>query len=218
MKAVKLTNTNGITESRIKLVEGVTYVSNGTGDSKILGRFRTYEHPLLARFFMQLHRSNDTSLAWEIETKGKTNSVTQEQTWCSSLIPIKRIELPLITTEQRVGIAINCALEVFKDEQWRTWAYRWLSGADRSYTTAKEWSDVLSGKVDNTNRRSAEFATDAAASAAKAKEVTNFTELGIYTSDVKIETACSAVCAMANEENLDVDLLNIIKKTQQDMI
>jgi hypothetical protein len=49
---------------------------------------------------------------------------------------VRRIEIPVVTTEQRVKYAILCALEVCQEPSFVTWANKWLSGEDRSERSA----------------------------------------------------------------------------------
>lgn len=48
------------------------------------------------------------------------------------------IPVPMMTTEQRVEIAIRCALAVSHDPEFVEWANKWLSGEDRSRGVAEE--------------------------------------------------------------------------------
>jgi len=47
-----------------------------------------------------------------------------------------KIDLPSLTIEQRIEIAIRCAKLVCDDPAWTTWADNWLSGKDRSEAAA----------------------------------------------------------------------------------
>jgi hypothetical protein len=51
---------------------------------------------------------------------------------------LREIPVPEMTTEQRVEIAIRCALAVYSDPEFIAWANKWLSGEDRSREAA--WS------------------------------------------------------------------------------
>lgn len=52
---------------------------------------------------------------------------------------LREIPVPMMTTEQRVEIAIRCALAVSHDPEFVEWANKWLSGEDRSRGVA-EWA------------------------------------------------------------------------------
>jgi hypothetical protein len=46
---------------------------------------------------------------------------------------VREIELPVLTTEQRVYAAIQCAIATgYADAGWLAWAERWIDGSDRS--------------------------------------------------------------------------------------
>lgn len=51
---------------------------------------------------------------------------------------LREIPVPMMTTEQRVEIAIRCALAVSHDPEFVEWANKWLSGEDRSRGAAEE--------------------------------------------------------------------------------
>ena len=63
-----------------------------------------------------------------------------------------------ITTENRIRFGIACACRVYTSAEYRAWAGRWVSGADR--TAAAAWAAV----------RAAEAAAKAAVRAAEAAE------------------------------------------------
>jgi hypothetical protein len=49
----------------------------------------------------------------------------------------RELELPAITTTQRVAVAIMCAVAVHSDPIFCAWAQKWLSGEDRSAAAAR---------------------------------------------------------------------------------
>ena len=56
---------------------------------------------------------------------------------CTRLRTLKVIQKPEITIEQRVTIAIRCALLVYQEATFTQWATSWLSGKDRSRKAAE---------------------------------------------------------------------------------
>jgi len=66
---------------------------------------------------------------------------------------IRQIALPIITTEQRVECAIRAAKHICYDVAWNDWADTWLSGKDRSASSANsacvlawaEWAESGDG-------------------------------------------------------------------------
>ena len=49
---------------------------------------------------------------------------------------VREIPMPALTTEQRVKIAIRCALRVWANVDFTRWAERWLNVIDRSAAAA----------------------------------------------------------------------------------
>lgn len=47
------------------------------------------------------------------------------------------MELPQVTTVQRVEFAIRVASVVYSDPDWQRWAWRWLTGEDRRLAAAR---------------------------------------------------------------------------------
>ena len=63
---------------------------------------------------------------------------------CTKLTLLRQIDLPQITTEQRVRFGILCAKAVCDSPEWNAWADRWLDGSDRSVETAWEaWAAAV---------------------------------------------------------------------------
>ena len=54
------------------------------------------------------------------------------------LTTVEEAVLPVVTTEQRIEVAIRCALVVCDEPGFRRWAEGWLSGADRTAEAAEE--------------------------------------------------------------------------------
>ena len=95
-----------------------------------------YTDPLLAVFLNPIHADISKPVLWEAEgVVGKSDGL---KVGCRKLKTVRKIDLPAVTTEQRVKFAILCAKQVCKDEQWNAWADKWLSGEDRSKKVAAE--------------------------------------------------------------------------------
>lgn len=63
---------------------------------------------------------------------------------------LREIPVPMMTTEQRVEIAIRCALAVSHDPEFVEWANKWLSGEDRSREAAEAaaWAEEAAEAAD----------------------------------------------------------------------
>ncbi len=80
---------------------------------------------------------------------------------------IKQIPVPVITTEQRVEIAIRISLLVYRDKRYIKWAKNWLSGKDRAEWSAAESAESAARSAEWSAARSAESAAESAESAAR---------------------------------------------------
>jgi hypothetical protein len=73
--------------------------------------------------------------AWVFEPEGEV--VTDHvKCGCKAGTTVEEVYLPDVTLEQRVEVAVRCALKVYFDARWVEWAEKWLSGEDRSEATA----------------------------------------------------------------------------------
>jgi hypothetical protein len=61
---------------------------------------------------------------------------------CKSQTPIKEISLPILTTNQRVAIAIKLALTVSKAVGFVRWASNWLNGTNRTAASAAAYANA----------------------------------------------------------------------------
>ena len=90
-----------------------------------------YTHPLLAVYFNPIHANIANPKLWECEIEGTVKSEF-DKSGCKKLTTLREIPLPVITTEQRIEIAIKCSLLVYEESGYVMWAEDWLSGKDRT--------------------------------------------------------------------------------------
>lgn len=90
-----------------------------------------YDSPHAAMLFNPVHAAIASPLLWEFETREEIGHDGLKG-WCKEGRIVRAVPLPDITTEQRAEFAIRCAMLVYKDAQWLTWAHRWLAGVDRT--------------------------------------------------------------------------------------
>ena len=130
-KLYKLTNRNYETKNKTKWGEGVSHSGTGKGPLCSVGWIHAYTNPLLAVLLNPIHADVVDPVLWEAEGE---ISLTDHglKVGCKTLTTIRVIELPQITTEQRVKFALLCALEVYHEEKFVAWAQDWLSGKGRS--------------------------------------------------------------------------------------
>ena len=51
---------------------------------------------------------------------------------CKAITRGQEVPVPVLTLEQRIEIGIRCAVTVYKDPGFQSWANAWLSGEDRT--------------------------------------------------------------------------------------
>ena len=136
----KLTNGSGMTRGNTQWRENVTHRAKGKGVELCSpGVIHAYRDPYLAIFHDPIGGNyGDTALMWE--AKGKVVADDGLKVGCKSLTTLRQIPLPVLTTEQRVEIAIRISLLVYKETSYVAWAEAWLSGKDR--TRAANWAAV----------------------------------------------------------------------------
>jgi hypothetical protein len=128
---IKLTRADGKTHNNMQWDVGVTNRATGTGYKLCTdGVLHVYDTPEQAEFIKPVQVPNYTR-AWIVESddEGVTDGTKRGVKSCTV---IEETTLPEITTEQRVEIAIRCALTVYDDPSFVEWAEKWLSGADRT--------------------------------------------------------------------------------------
>jgi hypothetical protein len=133
----KLTDENLTTQNNTQWVLGEWKETNGAKQELCNSSWlHAYEDIYVAAFMYPVHVSYSNPRCFRAEGDGKFLS---DGTKCgvTRLRLVEEISLPTITTEQRVKFAILCALEVYHEAPFVTWANNWLSGKDRSENAAR---------------------------------------------------------------------------------
>ena len=167
MKAYKLTNRNFETQSNTLWGEGIEHTATGQGSELCSADvIHVYDHPLKASMFNPIHADIKDPILWECEVSEPVadDGLKIGVKTCKTL---KQIPLPEISILARVRFAILCALEVYEEPIFLTWASAWLSGKDRSVSAANASWTATSAEAINTSW-SAANAAKAAAEAANA--------------------------------------------------
>lgn len=136
MKVYKLTDANDCTRNDTQWGEGVTHTAKS--DRLRLctdGWIHWYTDPVLAILMNPIHTDFYSPHMWEAEASGIV-LLEPLKGGSKTLTTIKQIPVPTITVAQRVAFGILCALEVYKNNGFKTWATQWLSGVDRSVDAA----------------------------------------------------------------------------------
>jgi len=159
----KLTDSNGCTRGDTQWGPGVSHSGTGEGDLCGPGWIHAYTHPLLALLMNPGHANIDNPLLWESEGEIALSDYGLK-VGCRTLMTLREIPVPQITTEQRVRFGILCAKQVCDDLAWNVWADKWLSGEDRS----RESASTAAARAAYTDADAAAFAAFAASAAADA--------------------------------------------------
>jgi hypothetical protein len=102
------------------------------------GVYHAYSSPEQAAMMDCIHADllSSGGRAWWAE--GEVVVADGSKVGCHELVLVEPAELPVLTTAQRVRVAIYCAQELGSHgDAWDRWAERWLSGEDRSASAAR---------------------------------------------------------------------------------
>ena len=144
----KLTDKDGYTrkgkENECLWGENITHIATGKG-SLLCSRdlIHVYRNPLIASFMNPSHADFKNPLLWECEANGECAHEGQLKSGFKTVTTIRRIDLPVITLEQRIRISIYCALKQYSAPSFVKWANAWLDGSDRSARAAEAKFDLL---------------------------------------------------------------------------
>ena len=138
MKLYKLTDKDDRTYGSCQWGEGITHKADGKGELCTEHWIHAYTDPLLAVLMNPIHGKYDTDMGHMWECKGEIGKDDNGlKGGCKKLTTTKRIDMPEITTEQRIWFAILCAKKVYKNKKWNKWANDWLSGKNRTADAAR---------------------------------------------------------------------------------
>jgi hypothetical protein len=205
MKVYKLTDSNDKTKGDTQWGEGVRHEAKGTNSELCSdGWIHWYHDPLLAVLHDPIHGEFGTEAhLWEAKTDGGIREEGRMKGGSKGLTTLRRIDLPTVTTEQRVRYAILCARQVRQDAAWNAWADRWLSGEDR--TAAAAWAAAAKAAAAWAAGAAAEAAVAEAARAAvaEAARAAVAEAARAWVAEAVAEAARAAV-AEAAEANIDL--------------
>jgi len=132
----KLTDENGQTYGGYEWGPGVSHSAPGTGELCSDGWIYVYDSPCVAVMMNPCHADFENPRLWECEVSGKELDDHGLKRGVQKCMTVQEIPVPVLTTEQRVEIAIRCALRVWSNVDFTRWAERWLDGTDRSAAAA----------------------------------------------------------------------------------
>jgi hypothetical protein len=225
MKLYKLTDEHNETYGHTKWGENVSHTATGTGGLCSSGVIHAYTDPLLAAFFNPIHGDFKSPRLWEAESGDELVS-DGTKVGVKTLTTVRVVDLPEISTTQRVEIAIRCALIVYHNPDFETWANNWLSGKDRTeeaaaaamavaamaVAAAAEWTAVAAWAAMAARAARAAEAARAAAKAAAAEWTTEAAKAAEAARAAAAAAEWTTEAAEAAEAQKDFDVLSIIKK------
>ena len=133
----KLTSQSNQTYDGFLWEPSIWHEVSGTGALCTDGWLHAYSDPLVAVFMNPSHAAIENPKLWEAEAEGQFKDDHGLKCGYSRMRVVREIELPEISMEQRVEIAINCAIIAgCDDENWIAWALHWMDGSDRSEEAA----------------------------------------------------------------------------------
>jgi len=176
---------------------GVGKTNRAVGKGKALctdGYLHVYDTPEQAAFMRPSHVPTYSRL---FKVKSRNKGITDgTKRGIKSCTVLEEVELPELTVEQQVEIAIRASLLADTEEKYVRWARAWISGKDRS-------ADAAAGASDKPDMDQADKAYAACAAYL-------FDAVWYAAADVVTYTACAA-SAVADAVG-PIDLVGIIQR------
>ena len=132
----KLTDPDMQTKNGFQWELNKWYETSGEGDLCSEGWLHGYEDPLLAMLHNHIHANIMNPRLFKMEYEGRKKRQGYMKCGVSRARLVEEMEVPVVSTTQRVAYAILCAKEVCDDKDWLQWADNWLSGKDRTEESA----------------------------------------------------------------------------------
>jgi hypothetical protein len=198
--------------------EGITHDATGNGLELCSKDFiHVYAHPLIAVFMNPIHGKFADPLLWECEVNGVSAHDGQLKSGFRSVTTVRKIDLPVISIEQRIRICLYCTIKQHHDPAFLKWANDWLDGSDRSADAAYAAAEAAQARTAAKVVSAAAYAATAAAYAATAAEARTAAKVvsayAAYAAAVAVAVAVATAAAYAAEE---FDLLAIIKNVVEE--
>jgi len=217
----KLTTQEGKTHNETQWGENVTHEATGDIKQGLCSDawIHAYTHPLLAVLMNPVHADIENPILWEGKGEGEAKF---EPLKCGfrKFTTLKKIPLPEVTDVQKVAFGILCAKEVYKDSSWNQWADKWLSGEDRTKSSANAAADAAAYAAAAAdvvayyaaNAADAYAASDAASSAARAAANAAYAAANAADAYAASDAASSAASKATGKE---LDFVSIALKAME---
>lgn len=165
----KLTDQNNRTHGGFQWTQGLWAPKlSGQGGLCGPGWYHCYEHPLLAHLFNPANSNIPNPKLWSISVKGEPLTDNGLKRGYPSMRLDYELQLPELTTNQRIAFSILCALQVYNEPDFVEWAESWLSDKDRTEQTARTVANIIFNHMVRTTDPVAEAVAKAAFAAAYA--------------------------------------------------
>jgi hypothetical protein len=217
----KLTTQEGKTRNETQWGENISHEATGDIKQGLCSDawIHAYTHPLLAVLMNPVHADIENPILWEGKGEGEAKF---EPLKCGfrKFTTLKKIPLPEVTDVQKVAFGILCAKEVYKDSSWNQWADKWLSGEDRTKSSANAAADAAAYAAAAAdvvayyaaNAADAYAASDAASSAARAAANAAYAAANAADAYAASDAASSAASKATGKE---LDFVSIALKAME---
>ena len=164
----KLTDMNMKTYGGYPWVLGKWNRTSGKGDLCGPGWLHAYTSPVLAELLDPIHANFREYRLFRGEASGPVISDRGLKVGYTNMRITEELPRRHITTENRIRFGIACACRVYTSAEYRAWAGRWVSGADRTEAAARTAATaVRAARTAATATWATEVAEAAAAEAAE---------------------------------------------------
>jgi len=154
----KLTTQDLTTYNDTKWVLNEWKETRGTGKLCTEGWLHCYTSPLLAILLNPIHADINSPKLFKCEVDGNClEDYGRKEGWTRMRL-IEEMEIPQLSNINKIAFGILCALEVYKDKKWVTWANNWLENKDRSKESADAAADASYAAADSAAYYAAAYA------------------------------------------------------------
>ena len=192
----KLTDMNMKTYRGYPWALGKWNRTSGEGDLCGPGWLHAYTSPVLAELLNPIHANFQEYRLFRGEASGPVISDRGLKVGYTNMRITEELPRLHITTENRIRFGIACACRVYTSAEYRAWAERWVSGADRTKAavrTAEAAARTAVAAARTAAAAAAWAAAEAAAAAAAARIAGAAAWAAVDAAEVAAEAAEAAV-------------------------
>ncbi len=210
MKTIyKLTSQNLQTHNGFQWTPGEwTPEADGAGELCSNSFYHFYTHPLLAVLLNPIHANLSNPVLWKGEARGTFKDDRGLKGGATQMRIVERLEVPKISTIQKVAFALLCAKEIYTEASFVRFADSWLKGEDRSDAAANAANAAANAAY------AAAYAANAAAYAANAAAYAANAANAAYAANAAAYAANAAAYAAANAAT-PVDFIELAKQAMK---